>query len=123
MTEAIDFKAAGLPDAFGALVRRRQQLKDAIAQVEALLKSNTNDIAAELQEHGVASVIVDKRWTATWCKGKAGPQYIDGPKLLDLGVTSDVIQKATVTGPSGKPYLLVSDMTKPRAGRTGDGDA
>lgn len=106
----VDYKEAGLSEKFGMLVRRRAQLKEAIAKVEALLKGNTDDIAAELQKSGVKSVTVDGVWQATWCKGRAGSRKIDGSKLLDLGVTSDIIKRATVQGPDGKPYLLVSKV-------------
>lgn len=111
-----DYAEVGFDEAFANLLRRRGQLAEARAKVQALIDANTSDISTALQFKGIRSVQVDQRWQATWCKGKQGSAKIDGARLLDLGVTSDVIKKATVTAPDGKPYLLVTDLQKARRG-------
>ena len=112
--KAPDYAEIGLPEEFAALVRRRGQLTEAMAKVQALLDANKEDISTALQFKGIRSVSVDQRWQATWCKGRAGSSKIDGVRLLNLGVSGDVIKKATVTSPDGKPYLLVTDLQKAR---------
>ena len=120
-----DYKVAGLSLGFGTLVRRlaerQAEAEVAAEKVEAL----RGVIKQVLEKSGVGSVTVDGHWQPTLCAGRKASQKIDGMKLMQINptVTADQIVKATVTGEPGQPYLLVTDLTKPRKhgedGRTG----
>ena len=104
----------GLDVAFAVLVQKHAKLGAAIGQLEVAKKELAAEIGEALDEREVKSVFVD-RLQATRCKGRESSK-ISGPKLLENGVDSAVIKACTVTS-TGKPYVLVTDTSKPRGKR------
>jgi hypothetical protein len=121
-------------DKLDSLVRSRQSVVAEIKTLEEQKIQFDGEILGLLARNQVKSVKVDDRWQATVAKGRAGVRTIDlellrrakvteqqigkaavrvdGKLLLEAGVGSKVIQRATVEGEPGKPYLLVTDLTK-----------
>lgn len=107
-----EYSEAGLNEMFAGQVRRHDELKRAEAKLKELQRDCNDRIRTMLDAAKVKSVTVDHRWKATVCEGRAGSKRIDPIKLMDLGVTSDVIQKATTQGERGAPYLLVTELDR-----------
>lgn len=112
----VGYQEAGLGEDFAKLVRRRAEIAAAQSKLDALMKDNTEKVRGALEASGIRSVTVDQHWQPTICAGRQGAKKIDGFKLMQLNssVTADQIVKATVQGEPGKPYLLVTDLTRPR---------
>ena len=105
---------------FADLVRYRVKIQAAKAQIEKAEADNKVELLKLMKAAGAQRVSVDGILRATLSKGKKGSKSIDPLLLMKNGVTTTVIEASTVQGPDGKPYVLVTDTSKPRAKR-GDG--
>ena len=115
VTETLSYKQIkGLGASFPDMVQKHARLGAAIKQLEAVKKELAGQIGEELQDNELKSVLVGQ-FKATMCAGQTSTK-ISGQKLLDHGIEATVI-KACTDKSTGKPYVLVTDTSKPRGKR------
>lgn len=101
--DAVDFRQSGLDKSFLKMLARRQDCVSQIKTLEADRKDMTDQMVAALAEAGHKTVLTPD-WRVTFVQSTSASR-IDGRKLLELGVSARVIEKATV---KGKTYETVA---------------
>ena len=93
-------------EVFEALVDQRQGFKKRIRELNNEVEKLDGDLGRRLDEENLKSVKV-REWTVTRRAPSAGRKTVDVNKLLELGVSPQIIAAATTIGPVGKPSISV----------------
>jgi hypothetical protein len=104
-----DWKLAGLPDGYERDVHYLAKIQEAKRKIAAQESAVRGRILEAMTQRRVRSTSVSGGLKVTYSMGRQGASKIDGVKLMKLGVALDLIQKATVQGKPGKPYIVLHD--------------
>ena len=93
-------------EVFKELVDRRQGFKRHIRELHNEVEKLDGDLGRLMDEEDVKSVKVQD-WTVSRRIPTVGRKTVDVNKLLELGVSPQIIAAATTIGPVGKPSISV----------------
>lgn len=114
---------------FRVLVESIAELSQDISDLEKIKAKRRGEIQTGIELAGVRSVQV-KKWLITRSDGKAPSSKIDRKRMMrqllkrgvNAAVAAEMIDAATVKGAPGRPYINITDTTKPRGRGRGHGE-